>query len=349
MVESLSKEEVDRIFEKQARHELTLEEKGEKEHEERLKARWMIDRSRPRQFPNDAVAKEKRWVDERKGDAASAKQEARSIQDFVDRRRRDEVRSVIKEGVLADLIKIHETDNGFETDTPRNEVEQYLSQHPKFKSKLAIPEELEQGWVLDRAVPESEKERVSYVRKAMVEEFQAKSASDFMLVDFAVSNYFRAMYATMMEMSSLRYADDYRIEMFEVMREGIQPYIHSCQNQFLRVLTALRAGRQSSSRSTFTHETYSRTDINLENWGLPLLLALAEITASKQQEIGIDEIKLSMTRFVKGLDVESIPNSLIGYALGRFGFTEKVHESDGQRYNIERNRVLTLLNEDLKA
>jgi hypothetical protein len=56
-----------------------------------------------------------------------------------------------------------------------------------------------------------------------------------------------------------------------------------------------------------------------------------------------------MTRYVKGLDVESIPNSLIGYALGRFGFIQKVHVSDGQRYNIDRKRVLTLLNESLKT
>ncbi len=326
-----------------------MDEKTAKEHEERLRASWIIDRTRPHQFPNDAVAKERCQAHERKEDAANAKREARSIQDFFERRRRDELRSIIKEGVLAGLIKIHETDSGFEIDTPRNEVERYLSQHPKFKSKLAVPEELEQGFFLQRAVPESERERVSYVRNAIVEEFQAQSPSDFMLVDLVVSNYFRAMYATMMEMGSLRYADDYRIEMFEVMMEGIQPYIHSCQNQLLRVLRALQARKQTFPGSTFTHETYTRTDINLQSWGLPLLLALAEITQNKEEEIGIDEIKLNMARYGKGLDVESIPNSLIGYALGRFGFSEKVHVSDGQRYNIERKRVLTLLNESLKS
>lgn len=87
----------------------------------------------------------------------------------------------------------------------------------------------------------------------------------------------------------------------------------------------------------------------METWGLSLLLALGEITESEEQEVGIDEIKVAMTRYVKGLDIESIPNSLIGYALGRFGFIEKVHVSDGQRYNIERKRVLTLLNESLKS
>ncbi len=345
----LTRDDIDRIFEKQARHESNLEEKGKKEHEERLNALWILERTRPPRFRNDALAKEKRRAQERNEDAANAKQEALSIQAHFRRRRRDERKAIIKQGVLEGVIRIHETDYGFEIDTPRNGVEQYVSQHPKFKSQLAVPEELGQGWILRRTVPESEKERVSFVRNAVAVEFQAESPSDFMLVDLVVSNYFRAMYATMMETVSLRYADDYRIEMFEVMMEGIQPYIHSCQNQLLRVLRALKVRKQPFSGSTFTHETYTRTDINLQSWGLPLLLALAEITQNKEEEIGIDEIRLSMARYVKGLDVESIPNSLIGYALGRFGFSEKVHVSDGQRYNIKRKRVLTLLNESLKS
>jgi hypothetical protein len=135
------------------------------------------------------------------------------------------------------------------------------------------------------------------------------------------------------------------MEMYEIAMEGLQRYIHTCQNQLLRVLSALRARRPA----TLSYETYSRTDINLENWGIALLLALAEITEKKQREIDIDEIKSAMTKYVQGISVQSIPNSWIGYALGRFGFTEKVHVSDGNRYNIERTRVLMLLNEDMKT
>jgi hypothetical protein len=133
------------------------------------------------------------------------------------------------------------------------------------------------------------------------------------------------------------------MEMFEIMMEGVQPYIHSCQNQLLRVLKALRARRQSSSQNAFTHETYSRTDINLESWGLPLILALAEITEKKQDEIGIDEIKQTMIKHLGDINGETIPNSWIGYALRRYGFTDKIHANDGNRYRISREKVQTLL------
>jgi len=339
----LSKEEIDRLFEKQAAHEVAMEEKAEKEHEERLKASWIIERTRPRQFPNDALAKEKRWGQERRRDNANAKLEARSIQAYLERRRRDERTAIIKQGVLEGVIKIHETDYGFRIDTPHEEVQKYLLQHPKFKSKLPIPEELQEGFFLLGAITESEKERARYVRDGLIEEFQAESPSDFMLVDLTVANYVRTMYATMLEMQSIRYADDYRMEMFEIMMEGVQPYIHTCQNQLLQVLKALRARRESPSKSTFTHETYSRTDINLESWGLPLLLALAEITEKKQDEIGIDEIKQTMTKHLGDINAEAITNSWIGYALRRYGFTGKIHANDGNRYSISREKVQMLL------
>lgn len=346
--QKLSSQEIDRLFEKQVSHEAAMEEEVKRQYEERLRARWIMDRRGPREFPNDALAKEKRQTQERVDAVANAKQEARSIQVFLERRRRDERMAILKEGVLEGVVEIHETPTGFAIDTPREKVLDYLWRHPKLMSQLPIPEELRDGWFLLGAVADSEKERVSYVRKSLVEEFHAKSPSDFMLVDLATSNYVRAMYATTLEMESLRYADDYRMQMFEVMMEGVQAYIHACQNQLLRVLSALQSKRHSFPSSTFTQETYSRTDINLENWGLALLLSLAEITEGKEQEIGIDEIKLAMTRYVKGVSAETIPNAWIGYALRRFGFTAKVHASEGNRYNIDRDHVLTLLNEDLK-
>jgi hypothetical protein len=80
-----------------------------------------------------------------------------------------------------------------------------------------------------------------------------------------------------------------------------------------------------------------------------LLLALAGITEQKQREIGIDEIKDAMAKHLKGLSPDSIPNSSIGYALRDYGFKEKIHLNDGNHYEIPRERVLTLLNEHLKA
>jgi hypothetical protein len=233
------------------------------------------------------------------------------------------------------------------TDTPMEKVKGFVQSHPRFQKLHPAPDELKEGKFLPGTITDWEKERVNFVRKSLIEEFHAETPSDLMLVDLAVSNYVRGMYATQTEMESIRYADHYRMEMYEIAMEGLQPYIHACQNQLLRVLRALQGRKQATS--TFRYETYSRTDINLENWGVPLLLALAEITGKKEREIGIDEIKLAMTKYVQRLSVQSIPNSWIGYALRQFGFTEKVHVNEGNRYNIQRARVLTLLNEDLKA
>ena len=176
-----------------------------------------------------------------------------------------------------------------------------------------------------------------------MEEFGAESPTDFMLVDMAVSNYMRTMQATRMEMNNVWCADHYQMEMFEIITEGLQPYIHDCQNQFLKVLSILKNRKQINSPSTITYETYSRTDISLEKWGMPLLYTLAEITKTKQQEIGIDEIKQAMTKHVGDIDAEAIPNSRIGYALRHYGFTDRIHTNDGNRYSISRERVKTLL------
>jgi hypothetical protein len=141
------------------------------------------------------------------------------------------------------------------------------------------PDDLRKGWFLLGAVVDWEKNRVTLVRNSLIEEYQAEKPSDLMLIDLAVSNYIRAMYATQTEMKSIRYANHYRMEMYEIAMEGLQRYFHACQNQLLRVLTSLRTRRQATS--TFSYETYSRTDINLENWGVPLLLTLAEINEKR--------------------------------------------------------------------
>ena len=345
MPRKITKQEVNRLFEKQARSEQENREIGEK-NMDWIRNEWM--RKHPdRDFPNDTVAKVKRWKEGRRNESAGARLEAREVQNYLDNKFRREYIEILKQGVLEGRIQIHETPDGFMIDTPDDKVKEYVQNHPKFQAMQPAPDDLRKGWFLIGTVTDWDKERVNLVRKSMIDEFHAQSPSDLMLVDLAVSNYVRAMYATRTEMESIRYADNYRMEMYEIVMEGLQRYIHTCQNQLLRVLSSLRARRQATS--TFSYETYSRTDINIENWGIPLLLALAEITEKKEQEIDIDEIKSAMTKYVKEPNIQSIPNSWIGYALNRFGFIEKIHVSDGNRYNIERTRVLTLLNEDLKT
>jgi hypothetical protein len=84
--------------------------------------------------------------------------------------------------------------------------------------------------------------------------------------------------------------------------------------------------------------TYSRTDINLQEWGLPLLYALPDVTIHKETEIGLDEIKQAMRVHAEGLEVESIPNYLIAHALERYGFRTKTHTCTGNRYTSKENR-----------
>jgi len=211
---------------------------------------------------------------------------------------------------------------------------------------------LAEGRFLLGTVDDLVKEQYRNVRDSLAEEFEAETPTDFMLIDLAVSNYMRIMQAVRMEMDTLWYADDYRMEMFEVVTQGLQPYIHDCQNQLLKMLRILQARKQTDyNPHTFTHETYSKTEINLEKWGLPLLHALADITERKEEKIGIDEIKQAMTKHLKDLDIQAIPNSWIGNALRRYGFTDKIHESDGNYYNIPKEsiRILLLAYEGLKS
>ena len=198
---------------------------------------------------------------------------------------------------------------------------------------------LAEGRFLLGTVDDLVKEQYRNVRDSLAEEFEAETPTDFMLIDLAVSNYMRTMQAM-------------QTEMFEVVTQGLQPYIHDCQNQLLKMLRILQARKQTDyNPHTFTHETYSKTEINLEKWGLPLLHASADITERKEEKIGIDEIKQAMTKHLKDLDIQAIPNSWIGNALRRYGFTDKIHESDGNYYNIPKEsiRILLLAYEGLKS
>ena len=342
-------EEVDRLFEKQAASDKETQDAQERMMLDWYRSEWLTRRQRSQEFPNDARAQVKRWKADREGALAEARLEARKIQRNLDDKFQKEYLRVVKEGVLEGAIQIHETSTGFMIDTPLEEVQEYVQTHAVFRDRQPVPDDLRNGWFLLGEVVDWEKERVNLVRNSLIDEFQAERPSDLMLVDLATSNYIRAMYAAQTELESIRYADHYRMEMYEIVMEGLQGYIQACQNQLVRALKVLERRRQPDRGSVFTHETYTRTDVNLASWGLPLLLALAEITESKEREIGIDEIKLTMAKYGVELSPEMIPNAWVGYALVHFGFTEKVHLKTGNRYNIDRRRVLTLLDEDLKT
>ena len=113
------------------------------------------------------------------------------------------------------------------------------------------------------------------------------------------------------------------MEMFEVVADGLQPYIHACQNQLLKTLRALRESKQASTPNTsITYDqTYNRTDVNIQHWGPPLLLALQEITEKKQQNIPVNEIKQTMAKYANRFDKEKISNDGIGYMLRRLRLT----------------------------
>lgn len=341
--QTLSKEEIDRIFQKQTKHEEANAEALNRNRQDWHRSEWLRRKTRNREFSDDPLLKEKFESETHRTELARARIEACDIQKGLSKRWNKKYLEVIKQGVLEGVIQIHETNFGLMIDTPREKVQSYVLQHPIFKSKMPTPTDLEEGRFLLGTVDDLVKEQFKNVRDSLVEEFEAETPTDFMLIDFAVSNYMRTMQATRMEMDSLWYADDYRMEMFEIVTEGLQPYVHECQNQFLKLLRVLKNRGQIYSPNTITYETYSRTDINLEKWGISLLHALAEITERKQRHIAIDEIKQAMTKHVSDIDTEAIPNSWIGYALKRYGFTDKVHASDGNHYNISQDKVKSLL------
>jgi hypothetical protein len=339
----LSKEEVDRIFQKQAKYEQALAEEEERKRNERARDRWLIDKTRRGEFPDDPVAREERWKEDRREMLAIAKQDSRNTQRL---KRLTERMQILKKGVLSGSIQIHETEHGFEVDTPQDKVAEFVRKHLR-SPKM---EDLREGLFLLCSLRGIMKERVRLLREAMIGEFAAKDPSDIMLIDMAVSNYYRAMYATRLETESMLSGADYPMEMLEVYAKGVQPYINACQNQFLKLLDALRFRKPAStSHSSITYRTFTRTDINLDQWGPSLLLALSEITNEKEEDIGLNEIKQAMVKHSVGINVADIPNEWVGLALRRYGFTDKVHTSDGNHYNISRREVqFALSNERLK-
>lgn len=348
-VRLFTREDVDRIFEKQIKFELDNKEAAKKRALEWYRLRWKGRRCQLG-FENDRLVQLEISAREHKEETAYARAEAREIQSHLERNFTiTQYVEALKDGVLDGSLEIREDNNGFVFITPPDKIDAYVSQHPRFRNAIPAPDYLNEGVFLLDSVVDWEKERASFIRNSLVEEFQAETPSELMLVDMAVSNYIRLMHAARLEMESLRYADN-RMEMFQVMMEGVEPYLHSCQNELLRVLGALKARRYGNSMAnTLTYETYSRTRVNVQNWGLLLLLALAEITEQKDREIGISEIKEAMAKHLKGLGPDVITNSSIGYALRDYGFKEKIHLNDGNHYDIPRERVLTLLNEQLKA
>lgn len=127
--------------------------------------------------------------------------------------------------------------------------------HPNVKNHLPNADDLKGGRFLLGTVHEVERNAVKLVRDSLVEEFEADCPTDFMLIDLLVSNYVRAMYAARVEGESIWFTDHYSMEMFEVMFQGVQPYIHACQNQMLKVLKFLKNNRPPTN--VFTHETYT--------------------------------------------------------------------------------------------
>ena len=99
--------------------------------------------------------------------------------------------------------------------------------------------------------------------------------------------------------------------------------------------------RQQHTFHAITYKTYTRTEINLGIWGVPFLLALQEITETKQHNISPHEIKTAMQKHLE-TSLE-IPNYYIGYALKHFGLNDKVHESDGNHYNISKQQLEAIL------
>jgi hypothetical protein len=340
---SLTEQEVDRIFKKQAQYEQEQEESIEKLISDRQRSDFFAKKSL-HLLSNSPVMEQKQWMETRKTALAGARLEACRIQKDLKLEPRREYLENLKQGVLAGIIQIHETPTGFQVDTPEEQVDEFVMHHLAVTGRLPTSSDLAEGKFLMGALTEHDRERVSNVRKNLMEEFHAESPSELMLVDVAVSSYFRAMYATRMEMQSLHQATDYPMEMFEIMAKSVQPYIHACQNCLERTLKALRSCRRDSTLPTgITVRHSSKTEVNVRVWGHPLKLALHEITKTKERSIHLNEIKETMTKYATGLDTASLPNADIAYVLQSLGLRDKTHTLDGNRYNITREQANALM------
>ena len=231
----LSSEEVERLFEKRNKVEEEIEASGRKHVEDWLRQRWR-ERWRKQEFPTGPLAEQKRSIEGRRHDLAGARCEAIQIQKHLQDRWKKEYWEIIKQGVLEGAIRIHETTAGFDIDTQLPKVEEYFRRHPKSKDWFSESDCLKDGSLLLGTSHEIWKENIRLVRDNLIDEFEASSPSDLMLIDLLTSNYFRVMNATRTEMETLWYAHDFSMEMFEIVHQGLQRYIHTCQNQLLRVL-----------------------------------------------------------------------------------------------------------------
>lgn len=298
-------------------------------------------------FPNDLISRNKRRRRDGKSQVIAANFEAYRIEGSLGEWRKEKYYKMLRRGILEGAIQIRETSDGFDVETPPAKVAEYFLK--QFRSNVRPPHQsdLAKGKFLLGTVDNFRKRRIENLRQNLIQEYKPKTASDYMLVDLAASNYARCMFATKLETECLWLGTEHVMEMFEVAVGGLQPYIHACQNQLLKVLRTLKSNKQGTS--SFTYETYSRTKINIGKWGLPLLLALAEITEHKEREIDIDEIKQTMTKFMDEPGPETIPNSWIGYMLRHYRLTDKVHFTEGNQYNISKQQVEAILNEQLKS
>ena len=346
--ESLTKDEIDRLFEKRTQAENRIEQMHQK-----LAQDWYRDEQLRRKVygpKNDLVTQDRNLRADQRSQVVAAKFEAYEVEKSLLERRKEKHHKMLKRGILEGAIQIHETDDGFEIDTPPEKIAEYFLKH--FRSNLRPPHksDLAKGKFLLGTVDNVHKRRIANLRQNLIQEYQPKTATDLMLIDLAASNYARCMFATKLETECLWLAHDHVLEMFDVAVDGLQPYVHGCQNQLLKVLSVL-SNRKLNQRSGlwFTHRTYSRTDINLQNWGLPLLYALAEITQKKESRISVNEIKQTMLKSLPGVSSDDIQNDDIGYALRDLGFTDCLHTSIGNVYKIPKQSVQVLLNEALKG
>jgi hypothetical protein len=345
----MSKDEVDRLFEKQAATKARNAAASKRDIIELMRQQEAI-RKRKRDDLTDPLNQHKRSLEDRRRELTTARREAENIQNHKREKHVTECYEILKVGILQGILHVRETEDGYEFDTSQEKIEEYLLQQMKLKGLLPEPDDLTEGRFLFGTVNKYEWEHVKVVRDRLIEEFGADSPTKMMLVDVAVSNYTRAMYATGMEYSLL-WNTDRRYDMLELTHISLEPYIHACQNQLLKTVAALRASCERPPRNSWSMKlTYRRTDLNLQKWGRPLLHALRDV-ASDKKEIDLDEVKLAMKRYADGIDVDSIRNSDIAYVMNELGFVKKIHTEHGNRYLIRKEEVEVLLRQtyDLKT
>jgi len=344
-----SKEETDRLFAKQSKYDEDIERIRGKKAIEVERQQWLEKKRNARNFTDDPLERQKRRKQNRKRSLEETRLKVIERQRNLHKIRIRENDELLKQGILYDHIKIHETPNGYMIDTDPFKVKEYVLKQLTIKNMLPRADDLEKGQFLLSCVPEWQREQLKAIRCQLIEEY-GQAATTLMLIDIVVSNYIRVMYATHMEMGMVCHQDcDY--ETFELAHNGLQPYICDYQNQLIKSLSNLRGIRRSRPQNSLSMElTYRRTDLNLQKWGLPLLHALDDV-ASNEEEIDLDEVKLAMKKHVNGLDIDPIRNSDIAYLMKELGFVNKIHTEHGNRYIVRKEEVEVLLKrtEDLKG